>query len=163
MAGHETHEHDCTPAHELGSKKVPGKGMLIGLGVTLRHFFGYFGKDCLTQDYPEKMPNLPLSSHGILKLDIPKCIACGLCANACPNKVIAVSSEKDENNKKKLTGYKAMFERCLFCGLCVEACPTKALGWSSSFEHASYDREDVNVDYFKNYVPEKSGSNDAVQ
>lgn len=169
MSGHDTHDahgHDCAPAPAQGSEKLTGKGLFIGLGITLRHFIRYFTTkdDCVTQQYPEVKPNLPPSSHGTFKLDIPKCIACGLCSNACPNKVITVSSEKDENNKKKLTGYKMLTERCLFCGLCVEACPAKALYWSTEFEHACYDREDCNLDFFKNYVPPvKTGSDDAVQ
>lgn len=130
------------------------KGLITGLGVTLKHFVKYFvADDGLTVEYPAVRPNLPTGSHGTIKLDIPKCIACGLCVNACPNKVIQLASAKDDSNKKKLTGYKMLFERCLYCGLCVESCPAKALLWTPDFEHACYDREDCNVDFFKNYVP----------
>jgi len=130
------------------------KGLITGLGVTLKHFIKWFvAKDAVTEQYPDVKPNLPPRSHGTFKLEIPKCISCGLCANACPNRVIQLASEKDENNKKKLTGYKMMVERCLFCGLCVESCPTKALKWSPEFETACYEREDCNIDFFKNYVP----------
>lgn len=153
--GHDAHGHDDhgAAAQEQGGG-FPGKGLITGLGVTLKHFIKYFtSHDAVTEQYPDVMPNLPPGSHGTFKLDIGKCIACGLCQNACPNHVIKVTSEKDENNKKKLSGYKMMTERCLFCGLCVEACPAKALAWSPEFEHACYEREDCNIDFFKNYVP----------
>ena len=126
-----------------------GQGLIKGLGITLKHFF----EKKITQQYPEERPVLPDRFKGSLTLRVPKCIACGLCSNACPNHVIKVESEKDENNKKKLTGYKVMLERCLFCGFCVEACPTKALLWTKDFELTKFYRNDVNLDLFNCYVP----------
>lgn len=128
-----------------------GKGLVKGLGITLKHFFG----KKLTQQYPEVRPNLPDKFRGSFELNVPKCISCGMCANACPNKVISVESVKDENNKKKLTGYKMMLERCLYCGFCVEACPTKALATTKEFERTVYSRNDVNLDLFNKYAPHK--------
>jgi len=128
---------------------VFGQGLIKGLSITLKHLFD----KKLTEEYPEVKPNLPDSFKGSFMLKVPKCIACGLCANACPNNVIKIESEKDENNKKKLTGYKMMAERCLYCGFCVEACPTKALLWTKEFENAVYIREMVNLDLFSSYVP----------
>ncbi len=126
-----------------------GQGLIKGLSITLKHFF----EKKITQQYPEERPVLPDRFKGSLRLVVPKCIACGLCANSCPNHVIKIESEKDENNKKKLTGYKVMLERCLFCGFCVEACPTKALQWTKEFELTKYFREDVNLDLFNSYQP----------
>lgn len=126
-----------------------GQGLLKGLSITIKHFF----EKKITQQYPEERPVLPDRFKGSLTLKVPKCIACGLCANSCPNHVIKIESEKDENNKKKLTGYKVMLERCLFCGFCVEACPTKALLWTKDFELTKFFRDDVNLDLFNSYVP----------
>lgn len=126
-----------------------GQGLIKGLSITLSHLFD----KKVTEEYPEQRPNLPPRFKGSFDLKVPKCIACGLCSNACPNHVIKIESEKDENNKKKLTGYKMMAERCLYCGFCVEACPTKALLWNHDFEKAVYLRSDVNLDLFASYVP----------
>ena len=121
-----------------------GKGLFKGLSITIKHFF----EKNITEQYPEVMPNLPPRSQGSFKLDLNKCISCGICANACPNHVIEITSEKDENNKKQLTGYKMYTERCLFCGLCVETCPPKALKTTTKFDNACYTREDCNLDLF---------------
>ncbi len=126
-----------------------GRGLIKGLGITLGHLF----EKKITEQYPEERPVLPARFKGSFTLKVPKCIACGLCANTCPNSVIKIESEKDENNKKKLTGYKMMAERCLYCGFCVEACPTKALMWNHDYERAKFSREEVNLDLFGSYVP----------
>ena len=143
-----------------------GKGLIKGLSITIKHFFG----PKITEEYPEEKPNLPDAFKGSFNLKVPKCIACGLCSNACPNHVITIQSEKDENNKKKLSGYKMMTERCLYCGFCVESCPTKALVWTKDFENAVYLREDINIDLFNSYVPspedepaKKEDKNDSAQ
>jgi NADH-quinone oxidoreductase subunit I len=128
---------------------VFGKGLIKGLKITMGHFFD----KKVTEQYPEERPNLPPAFKGSFKLNVAKCIACGLCANGCPNNVIKIESVKDENNKKKLTGYKMMTERCLYCGFCVEACPPKALQWTKDFELAVHLRDDVNLDLFANYTP----------
>ncbi len=52
-----------------------------------------------------------------------RCTGCGICAQACPGRCIAVTGEA-----RKVTAYQLDLEKCLFCGLCVEACPFEALG-----------------------------------
>lgn len=126
-----------------------GQGLIKGLSITLKHFF----EKKITQQYPEEVPVLPDRFKGSFALNVPKCISCGLCANACPNHVIEIQSEKGEDKKKKLTGYKMWTERCLYCGFCVEACPTKALRWTKEFENTKFFREDLILDLFSNYVP----------
>lgn len=126
-----------------------GQGLLKGLSITFSHIF----RKSVTEQYPEERPNLPPAFKGSFKLDVPKCISCGICSNSCPNSVIKIESVKDENNKKKLTGYKMLAEKCLYCGLCVEACPTKALLWTQDFENAQYLRKMVNLDLFAKHVP----------
>lgn len=130
---------------------MKGKGILTGMGVTLGHFLKHFKGGAVTEFYPEEMPKLQPRYQGSFELIVPKCIACSLCVNACPNKVIKMETIKDENNKRKLSSYKMYLERCLYCGLCVEACPTSAVIWTHNFETAVYQREDMNWDMMARY------------
>jgi len=116
-----------------------GQGLLKGLRVTLGHLLG----ERITQQYPEKMPDLPERTHGSFALDAEKCIGCLLCKNSCPNRVIAIDVEKGEDGKRKPTYFRMDIEYCLFCGLCTEACPTGALHFTKDFEHAKYRRKDI--------------------
>lgn len=116
-----------------------GEGLVKGLKLTIQHFF----KRKITQEYPEVMPDLPPRSHGSFVLYPEKCIACGICVNACPNGVIKVDSHRNEAGKRKLDKYSMSLGYCLFCGLCVESCPTDAIVFDTNFELACYSREDT--------------------
>lgn len=132
-----------------------GKGLIKGLGITLGHLF----EKNITEKYPEVKPTLSPRSHGSFALEEEKCISCGICKNACPNRVINLTSEKDENNKKKLTGYEMDIQYCLFCGLCVESCPTKALKFTQEFEGAKYFRDDLKLVLKKAEVAKEESGN----
>ncbi|MBP1760063.1 MAG: NADH:ubiquinone oxidoreductase chain I-like protein [Firmicutes bacterium] len=119
-----------------------GKGLFTGLGITLKRMLG----PNITEFYPEEMPNLPKTVRSSMGLEPEKCISCSLCAMACPNKVITLTSEKDENNKKVLKTYQMDLGRCLFCGLCTEACPTSALTVTQEFENAVFDVDEMKWD-----------------
>lgn len=114
-----------------------GKGLLTGMGITLKRFFG----KGMTVQYPDvKLPMAARFRGGFLELNDAKCIVCGLCVMACPNNVLVMTNDKDENNKKRLTSYKHHAGMCLFCNLCLEACPVQALKWTQNYEMASYHR-----------------------
>ena len=74
-----------------------------------------------------------------------KCVACFLCAAACPANCIYI--EAAENTEKvRISGgeryakvYNIDYNRCIFCGFCVEACPTDAITHGHGFEVASYN------------------------
>jgi len=121
---------------------VFGKGLLTGLGITLKHMVG----PKVTEFYPEEKPNLSVRVRSSMGLHPEKCISCNMCAMACPNKVIKLTSEKDENNKKRLKTYEMDVGRCLFCGMCAEACLTKAITVTQEYENAVYEVEDMKWD-----------------
>ncbi len=56
---------------------------------------------------------------GELKIEIEKCIFCGVCQMRCPSQCIAV------DKKEKSWGVDPF--ACVYCGICVEVCPVKCL------------------------------------
>lgn len=122
---------------------MQGKGLLKGMGITLKRFVG----KKVTVQYPEeKLPLSPRFRGGVLDLSVEKCIACGLCAMSCPNQAIDLGTAVGENKKKHLTRYHYLSGRCLYCDLCIEACPTKAIVWDKNYENSTYWRDDLEHD-----------------
>jgi len=125
---------------------VFGKGLLKGLGITAKHTF----EREITQQYPEEQPFLQDRYRGSLAYDYPKCIACGLCVKACPNKVLTLETYKDESSrKKKVASYVIDLQYCLFCNLCVEICPTDTLYFTHEFELTTDNREGIKKVYHR--------------
>lgn len=125
-----------------------GQGLLKGLGITWRRMLSRKH----TVEYPdEKIPMFP-RFHGRFELDVDKCIACMLCVNACPNKVIQIEREKVDK-KQYLTKYVMQIEYCLFCGLCVEACSKCAIKFSSVLDMSQYRRDWVHLVLADRHAP----------
>jgi NADH-quinone oxidoreductase subunit I len=126
----------------LGSAAAIAKGM----GVTFREMMS----PALTEEYPDSPPNFQERYRGVHVLQrdengLEKCVACFLCAAACPVECIYI--EADENTDKlRISGgeryasvYNIDYSRCIFCAYCVEACPTDAITHGHGFEIASYN------------------------
>ena len=120
-----------------------GKGLLKGMKVTLKHCFG---KNVTVQYPEEKLPMSPRFRGGDIVLDNDKCIACGLCAMACPNNAIDLTTEKSESGKKVMARYFHQIPVCLYCNYCIEACPTQAIRWTQNYEMSSLRHEDLIID-----------------
>lgn len=130
-----------------------GKGLVNGMRVTFKTFFGK--KETL--QYPEKKLVMPERFRGgELALDNKKCIACGLCARACPNHVIELTTGMDEQKKRHLKSYIYHSGLCMYCNFCIEACPTKAICWDKNYENSRYFKEQLDVDCLA-AANEKSG------
>jgi len=119
--------------------------LIQGLWVTFRN-----QKPSLvyTEQYPAERPQVAERYRGAPRLNInPEsgetlCIACNLCALACPERLIVVTSERNEKTRRKeLTDFTYDTSRCMFCGLCEDACPVDALELTQDFELATYTRE----------------------
>ncbi|MGB7546385.1 MAG: ferredoxin family protein [Terracidiphilus sp.] len=59
-------------------------------------------------------------SRGMLRVDVNECKGCGLCVEACPPKVIAMSEGLNHYGYHTATYAGA---GCTACGICFMACP----------------------------------------
>jgi len=99
----------------------------------------------VTVQYPEQKPAIPPRWRGriILSRDPDggeRCVACYLCAVACPVDCIALQATEDESGRRYPEFFRINFSRCIFCGWCEEACPTYAIQLTPDFEMCEYDR-----------------------
>ena len=114
---------------------------LRSMGLVFRHLF----RRRVTVQYPEQMPAIPPRWRGriILSRDPDggeRCVACYLCAAACPVDCIALQATEDESGRRYPEWFRINFSRCIFCGYCEEACPTYAIQLTPDFEMGEYDR-----------------------
>jgi NADH-quinone oxidoreductase subunit I len=74
---------------------------------------------------------------------LEKCVACFLCAAACPANCIYIEAAENTAEQRISSAeryakvYNIDYNRCIFCGYCVEACPTDAITHGHGFELAS--------------------------
>src|SRR2546429_5102237 len=79
-----------------------------------------------TEQYPKVRPKVAERFRGAPRLNNDPetgetlCIACNLCALACPEHCIEVGWERDAKGKKALTTFTFDISRCMFCGLCED-------------------------------------------
>lgn len=136
-----------------GSKKerslnLAGKlyfpAIFSGMMYSIRHFF----KPTVTIKYPEKKIELGPEFRGrpvlVAENGTERCVACGLCARACPPLAISMQAAETEDQKER---YPERFEidmlRCIYCGLCEEVCPEEAIVMSPEYDYNFQAREDA--------------------
>ena len=115
---------------------------------TIWEVFKHLFRPKATVEYPEEKPPLPPRYRGriILSRDpdgMERCVACYLCAVACPVDCIALQATEDEDGRRYPEFFRINFSRCIFCGLCEEACPTYAIQLTPDYEMAEHDRNDL--------------------
>jgi NADH-quinone oxidoreductase subunit I len=118
--------------------------ILRSIGTMLRHTF----RKRITIEYPERRQPLPPRWRGriILSRDPDggeRCVACYLCAVACPVDCIALQMAVDKDGRRYPSFFRINFSRCIFCGYCEEACPTNAIQLTPEYEMCDYKRESL--------------------
>jgi NADH-quinone oxidoreductase subunit I len=101
-----------------------------------------------TVQYPEEKPYLPPRFRGRIVLTRDpdgeeRCVACYLCAIACPVDCISLQATEDENGRRYPEFFRINFSRCIFCGMCEEACPTYAIQLTPDYELSEYNRQNL--------------------
>src|SRR3982750_1735931 len=99
-----------------------------GLTTTFKHLSRSLRGDVVTISYPDEEPKIgnPLIYRGVHRLNKDeagrvKCVACFLCATACP-------------------------AHCIDCGMCEEACPVDAIELTSLYNLTGRSREEMIFD-----------------
>lgn len=125
-------------------------GVARSLGVTAKQIF----RGTVTEQYPEyKRPVYPrfrgrhlLNRHSN---GLEKCVACSLCAAACPVDCIRVVGAENSAENRVSAGeryariYEINLSRCIFCGYCELACPFDAITLGNDYELSEYSRSDL--------------------
>jgi NADH-quinone oxidoreductase subunit I len=124
-------------------------GIAKGMSITLREMFA----PTEVENYPDGPgPNRGAvfeqryrGAH-VLERDengLEKCVACFLCAAACPANCIYIEAAENtaenriSSSERFAKVYNIDYNRCIFCGYCVEACPTDAITHGHGFELAT--------------------------
>lgn len=128
--------------------------LIQGLTTTFRHLRGRK----VTVSFPEERPKIgnPLIYRGVHRLNKDeqgrvKCVACFLCATACPAHCIdIVGAPSPWPDREKYPESFVIDElRCIFCGMCEEACPVDAIELTSLFDLTGRSREEMIFDKVK--------------
>jgi NADH-quinone oxidoreductase subunit I len=121
---------------------------LIGIVDSLRIAFLHMFRKRATVAYPEERLALPARWRGriILTRDPDggeRCVACYLCAVACPVDCISLQAATDPGGRRYPEFFRINFARCIFCGFCEDACPTYAIQLIPDLEMGEYDRPNL--------------------
>ena len=126
-------------------------GIAKGMSITFREML----QPTVVENYPDGPGPLKgavfeqrFRGKHVLQRDengLEKCVACFLCAAACPANCIYIEAAENTEEQRISSSeryakvYNIDYNRCIFCGYCVEACPTDAITHGHSIELAPYD------------------------
>ncbi len=125
--------------------------ILTGMRITLKYCFA----KTVTVQYPDVAPVIAARYRGFHFYEIEKCIACDLCAKACPVDCIYIEKTAPRKLDKAtglaaggaMTRYAIDYAKCMFCGLCTDPCPTDCIHMGNVHDMSGYDRESMIVEF----------------
>ena len=130
-----------------------------GLVVTGKHIVGAaIGGKAITVQYPEQQHVPTANYRGVHRLNKDenghiKCVACMLCATACPAHCIdivgATAPESWDDREKYPESFVIDELRCIYCGMCEEACPVDAIELTGLYDLTGLSREQMIFDKAK--------------
>jgi NADH-quinone oxidoreductase subunit I len=129
------------------------KSIAIGMRITLKYLFS----KSVTIQYPfEKLAFAP-RYRGIHEFEADRCIACDMCAKACPVDCIYIDKTAPRKINKEtgkvdtkggeLVRYAIDYQKCMFCALCTEPCPTDCIHMGKVHDLSAYTRHDMIVEF----------------
>jgi NADH-quinone oxidoreductase subunit I len=135
-------ERTITPWENLYFPKV-----FEGMWFVFKHMF----KKTVTVQYPEEKIVLGPEFRGrpvlVAENGQERCVACGLCARACPPLAISMQAGETNDDKER---YPVTFEidmlRCIYCGMCEDVCPEEAIVMSPDYDNVYHTRESAIYD-----------------
>jgi NADH-quinone oxidoreductase subunit I len=121
--------------------------VLGGLTTTVSHMFG----KKKTESYPEQEPTMPPNYRGVHRLNRDeqgrtKCVACYMCATACPAHCIDIVAAPAPEGWKDPETFVIDELRCIYCGMCEEACPVDAIELTTLYDLTGLSREQMMFD-----------------
>ena len=125
--------------------------ILIGMRISLKYCFA----KTVTLQYPDVAPALQPRYRGFHFFEIEKCIACDLCAKACPVDCIYIEKTGPRKLDKAtgiaagglMTRYAIDYAKCMFCALCVDPCPTDCIHMGNLHDMSGFTRDDMIVEF----------------
>ena len=135
-----------------------------GLGTTFKHMAGSIGRGQRNKTlcYPEeRREDIPVADggqraenyRGVHRLNRDeqgrvKCVACFMCATACPADCIYIEGEQSPWDDREK--YPRKFDldelRCIYCGMCEEACPVDAIELTPVYDIVGLSRPEMIFD-----------------
>jgi NADH-quinone oxidoreductase subunit I len=120
------------------------KSIAIGMAITLKYCFS---KPVCIQ-YPQQRLDFAPRYRGIHEFEAAKCIACDLCAKACPVDCIYIDYVGRGKNVQ-LTRFAIDYSKCMFCALCTEPCPKECIHMGRLHDMSAYSREEMVVEFME--------------
>ena len=134
-----------------------------GLSITIKHFIVQLvtpSRKRRTFQYPDMKRSVYDGYRGLHELKRHddgsiKCVACFMCAEACPARCIDIEAEGFGNleiqhdlAEKRPATFQIDLLRCIFCGMCEEACPKDAIWLRKNYELSCKSRTEMLLDKF---------------